>query len=254
MSTSISPAASSDRLAKATLGRTQILLAISLLTFVVAASLPYSWLITNFGYPDILRASGAEVLTKFHAGGPPLVAAWLAFGISALLFIPVALLLDQLATLRGVRSNGSALIGIASALVQALGLLRWGLVVPALAATYASPDSATTTRDAVLVVFDMVNRYGGMVLGEFMGQLLLAGWTALAAHAMVRAKLVPTWLALAGTLTLPLWVLGQGELLHGVLPFMPNWELIPAAFMAWEVWLLAIATNLLWRAWQGRNR
>lgn len=253
MKTFSHPNAPTDDAAHHAFRRSQLQLALAILVFVAAASMPYSWLIAHFEYPDILRKPAAEILTSFHAGGPSLVAAWLAFGLSALMFIPVALGLERLATLRSVPGNGSALIGIASALVQAIGLLRWVLVVPALASAYVLPGSSPATRDTVLVVFDTLNRYGGMVLGEFMGQLLLAAWTGLAVHSMLRARLVPSWLALAGAATLPLWVVGQGELLHGVLPAAPDWELVPLAFMAWELWLCAIAVVLLWRVWATRK-
>ena len=232
------------------MARAQAQLALALLVFVIAAAVPYSWLIAHFAYPGILQAPAVEILTKFHAGGSSLVFAWLAFGVSALLFIPVALGFERLFSLAGLKPNGSALMGAASALLQAIGLLRWVLVVPALASSFVAADSASATREAITVVFDAVHRYGGMVLGEFLGQLLLAAWTGLAGLQMMRANLVPRWLAVLGCLTLPLWVLGQSKLLHGVLPAIPSLDLIPLAFMAWELWLVAIAVVLLVRAWR----
>ena len=50
-------------------------LAGAMLLFLVAATLPYSWLIEHFGYDDVLRQPAADILTKFHAGGAPLVLA-----------------------------------------------------------------------------------------------------------------------------------------------------------------------------------
>ncbi len=228
----------------------QLRLALALLLFVVAATVPYSWLIAHFSYPAILRQPTADIMTQFNAGGSPLIWAWLCFGISALLFIPVALGFERLFALKGLSSNGSALLGTSSALAQAVGLLRWVLVVPGLSGAFASEHSSAATRDAVVVVFDAVHRYGGMVLGEFLGQLLLAAWTALAGMQMLRSGVVPRWLAVAGLWTLPLWVAGQSTLLQHVLPSVPAWDLIPAAFMAWELWLLALAVSLLVSAWK----
>jgi hypothetical protein len=220
-------------------------LAAAITVFLVAATLPYLWLIEHFGYDDILREPAAQVLTSFQAGGPPLVAAWLAFAMASLLFIPVALALHALPP--GGGSRGVLVLGIASAVVQAIGLLRWVLVVPALATTYADPTASAATRDAVLVAFDAVHRYGGMVVGEMVGQLLLAGWTAGAVLQLWRQRSVPRWLAAAGALTLPLWLLGQTELLHPVLPAWPRLEVIPLAFMAWEAWLAGLALALAGR-------
>ncbi len=64
--------------------------------FLVAATVPYSWLIAHFGYDDILREPTPVILRRFQAGGAPLVWAWFAFALSALLFIPLALAVDRL--------------------------------------------------------------------------------------------------------------------------------------------------------------
>jgi hypothetical protein len=225
-------------------------LAATVVVFLVAATLPYVWLIEHFGYDDILRAPAGTVLQRFHGGGAPLVLAWFAFAMSALLFIAVVRSFNSLFDAHCVHDRGTAVLGIVSAVAQAIGLLRWVLVVPGLAATYTGPASTAASRDAVIVVFDAVHRYGGMVLGEMIGQLLLAAWTALVAMQLYRSAIVPRWLAATGLLTIPLWLLGQTELLHGVIPGVPAIEVIPLAFMGWEAWLAAIAATLLIGAWR----
>jgi Domain of unknown function (DUF4386) len=227
-------------------------LAATLVVFLVAATLPYAWLIEHFGYDDILREPASTVLQRFHEGGAPLVLAWFAFAMSALLFIAVVRAFNHLFDAHWIDDRGTAVLGVGSALAQAIGLLRWVLVVPGLAVTYTDPASTPAARDAVIVVFDAVHRYGGMVLGEMTGQLLLAAWTALVAVQLYRSAIVPGWLAAAGLLTLPLWLLGQTELLHGVIPGVPAIEVIPLAFMGWEAWLAAIAVALLIGTWRDR--
>jgi hypothetical protein len=224
--------------------------ALALLVFLLAATLPYIWLIEHFGYDDILREPAAAILAGVARGGTPLVLAWFAFAMSALLFIPVAVTLARLGDDSTLGRTALAL-GVASAIAQAAGLLRWVLVVPPLAASFVDPQASAATRDAVIVVFDAVHRYGGMVLGEMVGQLLLAGWTGLMAHQLWRTRAVPRGLALAGALTIPLWLLGQTELLHDVAPTVPQFEVVPLAFMAWEAWLAALAAALLIRGTRG---
>ena len=225
-------------------------LAGAMLLFVVAATLPYSWLIEHFGYDDILREPAADILTKFHAGGAPLVLAWFAFSMSALAFIPVALLMERLLQAHGASASGARTLALASAVAQTIGLLRWVLVVPALASTFVDPASSGATREAVMVVFDAVHRYGGMVIGEMVGQLLLAGWTAMVAVQLMRSAALPRWVAALGLLTTPFWLLGQTELLHMVVPAIPSIEVIPLAFMAWEAWIVVMAAALLTSAWR----
>jgi Domain of unknown function (DUF4386) len=226
-------------------------LGLAILVFLLAASLPYVWLIEHFGYDDILREPTTVILMNFNAGGAPLVLAWLAFAMSSLLFLPVALGFDRLFIAQRMVGHGAVLLGSASAIAQAVGLLRWVLVVPPLASQYVDPQATAATRDAVVVVFDAVHRYGGNLLGELLGQLLLAAWTGLVAWQLFRSGLVPRWLAAGGALTL--WLLGQTEVLHAIVPAVASIELIPLAFMAWEAWLTALAVALLSAAWRGRR-
>jgi Domain of unknown function (DUF4386) len=225
-------------------------LALYLLAFLVAATLPYVWLIEHFGYDDILREPAAVVLQRFHEGGSSLVLAWFAFAMSALLFIVVVHGFNRLFDAHWVCDRGTTILGIGSALAQAIGLLRWVLVVPGLAATFVDPAASPAAREATLVVFDAVHRYGGMVLGELIGQLLLAAWTGLVSVQLLRSRIVPRWLAAAGLLTVPLWLVGQTELLHSVVPSVPAIEVIPLAFMGWEVWLAALALAMGVGGWR----
>ena len=233
--------------------RIRVWLALFVLLFLTAATLPYMWLIEHFGYDDILREPTGEILTEFHAGGAPLVLAWFAFAMSALLFIPVAMGFERLLSLQGSSARGAQVLGIASAMAQALGLLRWVMVVPALAAAYVAPETSASMRDAVVVVFDAAHRFGGMALGEMLGQLLLAAWTALVSVQLYRGAIIPRWIAVVGMLTIPFWLVGQTELLHLVVPSIPSIEVIPIAFMAWEVWLLLMAVALGLSAWRDGN-
>lgn len=230
--------------------RIHLALGAAIVLFLVAATVPYSWLIANFGYDDILREPAAVILRNFRQGGAPLIMAWFGFAMASLLFIPVARGFQRL--LAGT-DNMPFVLGTASAVAQAIGLLRWVLVVPGLAAVYAGPHSTEAAREAAVVVFDAVHHYGGMVIGEMVGQLLLAGWTAMTGWRLFRPRAVPRWLAAAGLLTLPFWLLGQTELIHQVVPAVPSIEVIPIAFMAWEAWLAALAIYFLASGWRRRG-
>jgi hypothetical protein len=108
-------------------------------------------------------------------------------------------------------------------------------------------------RQAVVVTFDSIHRLGGMVIGEAVGQLLLAGWTALTVRHLMRARFVPSWMSFFGAIIPLLWLIGQTELLHEVVSAVPSIELTPIAFMAWEAWLVAVASYVLVHAWQARR-
>lgn len=215
--------------------------------FLVAVNVPYAMLIERFGYDDILREPAAVVLRTFAAGGPTLVAIWLAFALGCLLFVPVAASIAQaLRDEQASRLSPLTLVGVLSALLQAVGLLRWVFVVPVLARIHGDPAASDAAREAALVGFQVVHQYGGVVIGELLGQLLLVAWTLGIARLLLARGGAWTLLGGAGVVIGAAWVVGFTELLGTAMPGIAVIEAAPFAFMAWEAWLAALAAALLW--------
>jgi len=217
-----------------------------MLLFVAVVNTAFALLVERFGYDDILREPAAAILARFAAGGVSLVVIWFAFALGALLFVPVAILLPrELDRDAGPGLSAVMLFGIASAILQAAGLLRWVFVVPALARAHVDTSASEATREAVLVVFQTVHQYGGVLIGEFLGQCFLIAWTAGTCLAMLRMRGPLRWLGACGLATVPLWLLGFSELIASAVPGWPVLELAPIAFIAWEAWLVAVAVTLI---------
>lgn len=217
-----------------------------LISLVILSNIPYTLLIQTFGYDDILREPVEVVLTQFQAGGTRLILTWFGFGLAALLFIPASLLLHFVLDLPHAPYLPIAtLMGALSGILQAIGLMRWVFVVPVLANLYTAPNASAVTREAVSVVYRAVHQYGGVVIGEHLGQTLLIGWTLGAGTAMRSSPLFKSWVAWWGLFTTPLLLLGQSELLATVIPGMPEVETTPIGFILWEVWLLIVGISLL---------
>jgi Domain of unknown function (DUF4386) len=93
----------------------------------IAFTALFTLLQVQFEYPDILRQPTADVLTKFQAGGTGLIAAWYGLTITAVLFIPLVVLLHR--TLAPERAPVTLWVatafGVVAGLAQALGFLRW---------------------------------------------------------------------------------------------------------------------------------
>jgi len=111
--------------------------------FIVGAilvNIPYTLLIVNFDYPDILRQPTAEILTKFHAGGDALIYTWLAFA-----WVGLPILLGAVMLKRVLEKEDSPFLetattlGVIGFVVQLIGLLRWVFVVPVLARLFTDP-------------------------------------------------------------------------------------------------------------------
>lgn len=142
------------------------------IALAVAFNVPYAILAQTYDYPAILRHGAGEALSRFAAGGSDLVIVWYLFMLSALAFIPLAFALaltpERIARAPAL-SVGAAIAGALAGLAQAIGLSRWVFVVPGLAAARAGADALSAER-----AFDVLNQYGGVAIGEHLGQLLTA--------------------------------------------------------------------------------
>ncbi|MBE9182993.1 DUF4386 domain-containing protein [Oculatella sp. LEGE 06141] len=214
--------------------------------FALLINIPYLMLVQTFEYDDILREPTDYVLTQFHAGGTQLIITWFCFGFLSLLFIPAAVLLQRLLEREDTPYLfWATLVGVLSSILQAIGLLRWTFVIPLLANLYVDPDSTDATRAAIVVVYQTIHQYGGVLIGEQLGQTLLVCWTIGIGFTMLRSPYFKPWLGWVGLSTVPFWIVGQTELFATVIPATPVFELTPIGFMIWEVWLLLIGVVLL---------
>jgi hypothetical protein len=231
------PATSAATAAGATIAAGLLLIAVPL-AFNVALAL----LAARFDYPDILRRPTAEVLQRFRAGGTSLVLTWWAFALTAVLMVPLVVLLSQ-----AVRDADPALVslatttGVLAAAVQAVGLVRWPFVVPYLARTHADAP------DTVDVVFQALHRYLGVAVGEHLGYALTGAWTALAGVALTQSSAVPAAFGIAGIVIGPVLMLCSLEFAgpHERDGWKLAGALTPVTYVVWSLWLVATGIALL---------
>lgn len=218
--------------------------------FIVGALLvnvPYSMLITNFNYPDILREPADAILTQFQAGGASLIFTWLAFAWVGLPLIFATSMLKRVMQAEGhpllETATTFGLIGLVLALA---GLTRWVFVVPVLADIYTNPASSEAMRAAVLVTFQAVHQYGGVVIGEHISQLMTVIWMALISTMMFRSPLFHVWQGWLGLVAALVFFLAQSELLATVIagfPVVPETGLIGS--LLWLLWMVVLGVTLL---------
>lgn len=233
-----------------TFNRPQLIKAgIALAAVAVLANIPYSALIALFDYDDVLRRPAGEVLTKFHAGGAPLVLAWWTFALSALgLAVGAALTGDALKDGPAKLSASVTMFGVLSGVLQAAALLRWTLVIPHLAESYVNAAPGSAEQAAAITTYEMLNGFAGAGIGEHLGQMLLMIWTLGLGLALIRMDGAFRWIGAFGLATLPVWTIGQTELIAPSIPGVPVIEVIPYAFMAWEVFMLALGVAMIVKA------
>lgn len=195
----------------------------------------------TFDYPDILRHSAGEVLTRFAAAGWDLHAYWYAMMLAAAGMIPASVLTAIYLWKRdSVLAGLSAAIGVLAGLVQALGLIRWVVLVPGLASAYVAPGATDIDRAMAASIFDATNLYLGIGVGEHLGYLFTGVWTLL-----IAALVFPTHriLSVAGAALSLAVMAGMLE------PFgVPGAAAINAiGFSLWALWALLLGLALILR-------
>lgn len=227
------------------------LLGAAALILAIAFNLPFALLAATFDYPDILRRPAGEVLDAFAAGGAPLILTWYAFALSAvglMFFAPVLALTTADWTRRPGLAIGAALMGALAGLAQAIGLFRWVFAVPALATLHAAPATDAATRASLETAFSLLNGWGGVAIGEHLGQILTLAWVILAAlqalsnrQRLARPAAAVAALAVAGI------GFGLGEGLSIALGHdAPLLALATVAgYLAFSLWLLITGAGLV---------
>ena len=137
-------------------------------------------------------------------------------------------------------------IGVIGLVVQMIGLLRWTFVVPVLANTFVSaPDEPT--KAAAIVAFKTIHQFGGVILGEHLGQLFTIFWTVILSLSFSKLNLFPKWVSWLGLVSSSIYLLAQAELFATVMPDFPVWDM--AGFVGstlWLVWLVVVGVKIRW--------
>jgi hypothetical protein len=221
----------------------RVLTGVLLVLTPVAFNAFFTLLSVTFEYPDILREPTGHVLRQFDAGGSSLVAIWYGFMLTAVLFVPLAVLVHKALAREDTPYMAVATaFGVVAGVVQFLGLVRWPFLVPYLADTYLDPASSAATRESAAVVFQAFNQYAGVAVGENLGYLFTALWTALVALAMFGSQLpFRRWLALLGAVS------AAGVLVGTLEPvgFESAADIVVVGYILWSVWLALFGVFLL---------
>ena len=202
----------------------------------------YAVLARSFDYPDILRRPTAEVLDRFTAGGSMLILTWWAFAMSAVLLAPTAVLVSAtFADADPTLLTVTTAVGLLAAVVPFLGLIRWPFAVPHLAREMTDPTSSASKKDAVDVIFQTLNRYLGVAVGEHLGYMFTGLWTVLVGIAVIQSDLLHPAFGIIGLVLAPLFLIGSMEFVGA--NEKEGWKfagaLVPIAYIGWSLWLLA---------------
>jgi hypothetical protein len=101
-------------------------------------------------------------------------------------------------------------------------------------------------KASAIISFKTIHKFGGVLLGEHLGQLFTIIWTVLISIVLDRLKFVPKWTTWLAYISSAIYILSQAELLATVIPGFPVWDL--AGFIGstlWLIWLIIIGIKFL---------
>ncbi len=207
--------------------------------------IPYIILTMTFEYPQILRLDPGIILTKFHNGGSSLILTWWAFAILGLPLIIAYILIGEKLENKIGFMKWVTIIGVISGILQIVALLRWVFVIPVIANNYVSA-SDLAAKTASISSFQTVHQFGGVLLGEHLGQLFTVIWTVMISYAFIKSGLFQKWISWLGIIASLIYLTAQAELFATVIPNFPVWDL--AGFIGstlWLIWLIIVGINFL---------
>ncbi len=211
----------------------------------VGVFVPYIILTITFNYPDILRQESGIILTRFHQGGAAHIFTWLAFALLGLPLLIAYSLIGQKLESKMPQMKWVTTIGIISGVVQIIGLLRWVFVVPVLATEFVNTASSAR-QEAIEISFKLIHQFGGVLLGEHLGQLFTIIWTVFISFVLLKVNIIPKWLAWWGFIASAIYFLAQAELFATVIPSFPVIDM--AGFIGstlWLLWLILIGVKFI---------
>ena len=209
-----------------------------LIAAAVLANIAFTALGSIFNYPDVLNEPAAAVLADFRAEQTAIGGWFAVLALSAALFAPIAIGVRRLSSSRAMRI--AVPVGIAAAVVQVIGLLRWPMLVPGYASDAASTNAgvAAAGRDSFTTASEIL----GTAIGETLGYALTATWTVLVIVALGR-RYAGRWFAAVGALSAALVLAGVLSPLG--LPVVDTANFI--GYILWSMWLIAFAIVIVVR-------
>ena len=216
-----------------------------LIVGAIGVFIPYTILTMTFDYPDILRQDTGFILAKFHNGGSSLIFTWWLFAVLGLPLIIAYIKIGQLFENRLTFIKWVTTLGVISGIVQIIGLLRWVFVVPVIANNYVTARDPAM-KEIAKSSFQTIHQFGGVMIGEHLGQLFTIIWTIMVSIASIKLKYFTNWVSWLGIISSIIYFFAQAELFSTVITGFPVWDM--AGFIGsslWLIWLIVIGVMFM---------
>ncbi len=215
----------------------------SLIIGVITVVIPYTILTVIFEYPNILRQETGSILTKFYGKENKLIFTWWCFAISAIPLLIAFVKIGEMPQLAVIK--WATTFAVIAVMAQAIGLLRWVFVVPVLAANYVNADNPFT-REIAVSDFKLIHQFGGVLLGEHIGQLFTVIWTIVISISFLKSNTFAKWKNWLGLISSIIYLSAQAEIFNTVISSFPYLSYAGlAGSTLWLLWLLLLGFSFL---------
>lgn len=211
-----------------------------LVTSAVVVNGAFTGLGSVFDYPQVLQHPADRVLREFADNAVLVGGLFALLALGAAMLAPIALGTARLAG-PSRWSRAAAVTGIAAAVVQLVGLARWPLLVPSLAATANDPTASATDQLAAIDRFELLNTVLGQVIGEAGGYALTAAWTVLVLVALRQRYALTRFSQALALASAPMILIGLFVPLG-----LPGADAVNfLGYILWSMWIIMLGVTLL---------
>ncbi len=195
-----------------------------------------------FDWPDFLRFESGRVLEIINDNPIGIYPSYYLWVLAWIAFVAVPPLAWSAACRSGSMLAMIAIpFGCFAGLCHAIGPGRWVFVVPALAAEFAEASQDPVARQALLISFETIHRFAGIMIGEHFPNILKGIWTLLVSFSLV--QILPSYLRTVGIVAGISAIIASLEQLGG--PFAGLMPFVGVFQLVWISWVGLLAFELV---------
>lgn len=154
---------------------------LALIAAAIAFSAVFTILAMRMGYPDVLDLPVDKVYAKLLEGGASLRKVWFVYAFIPFALLPTAFGAQAAFPEHPLKMQAAVVLASLAALFMFFGLIRWPTLHWVLAQSATTPAATL----ALAPWFDAINLLLGNLIGEFAGEMALAGFFLLISVALM---------------------------------------------------------------------
>jgi hypothetical protein len=213
-----------------------------LIAEAITVTIPVIILGKYFNFPDILRQPAEHAFELFKANQTAILTGYYIFLLSSLIYIPLSYAFTHLFNKQQnkVLINVFVGLGITTSIFQAIGFIRWIFTMPYLTESFFNQPE---NKQLITIIYETINRYAGMSIGEHLGFIAMGSWTIVLGSMMILNSIPKKWIGYIGIVIGLLIIISIGEHfggknapLFGIINFLAN--------TFWTVWIIGVALTV----------